>query len=71
MSKVPVHDGRERASLSRAAGICPEAGPGVSTSGDLMIYGLSGRRYRGTSLIRDSAALEPYSRAMPRALWWS
>ena len=27
--------------------------------------------YRGTSLIRNSAPLGPYSRNMPRALWWS
>ena len=27
--------------------------------------------YRGTSLIRSSAPLGPYSRTMPRALWWS
>ena len=27
--------------------------------------------YRGTSLIRNSAPLGPYSRTMPRALWWS
>ena len=27
--------------------------------------------YRGTSLIRNSAPLEPYSMTMPRALWWS
>jgi hypothetical protein len=27
--------------------------------------------YRGTSLIRNSADLGPYSRVMPRALWWS
>ena len=27
--------------------------------------------YRGTSLIRNSANLGPYSRAMPRALSWS
>ena len=27
--------------------------------------------YRGTSLIRNSADLGPYSRPMPRALWWS
>ena len=25
---------------------------------------------RGASLIRNSAPLEPYSRTMPRALWW-
>ena len=27
--------------------------------------------YRETSLIRNSAPLGPYSRTMPRALWWS
>jgi len=27
--------------------------------------------YRVTSLIRNSAPLGPYSRTMPRALWWS
>ena len=27
--------------------------------------------YRGTSLIRNSASLGPYSRTMHRALWWS
>ena len=27
--------------------------------------------YRGTSLIRNSDPAGPYSRNMPRALWWS
>ena len=27
--------------------------------------------YRGTSRIRNSAPLAPYSRTRPRALWWS
>ena len=27
-------------------------------------------QYRGTSLIRNSALLGPYSKTMPRALWW-
>ena len=27
--------------------------------------------YRGTSLIRDRTSLEPYSRTMPRDIWWS
>jgi hypothetical protein len=27
--------------------------------------------YRGSSLIRNSLPLGPYSRTMPRALWWS
>ena len=31
-----------------------------------------GRPYRGTSLIRNSAPLGPYSKTVPpRALWWS
>ena len=30
-----------------------------------------GCAYRGTSLIRNRLPVEPYSRAMPRALWWS
>ena len=28
------------------------------------------RGYRGTSLIRNRVPLGPYSRTMPRALWW-
>ena len=27
--------------------------------------------YKGTSLIRNNPCLAPYSRLMPRALWWS
>ena len=27
--------------------------------------------YRGTSLIRNTPLLGPYSRAIPRVLWWS
>jgi len=27
--------------------------------------------YRGTSLIRNCPPIGPYSRTMPRALWWS
>ena len=32
---------------------------------------LSFRSYRGTSLIINNPSLGPYSRLMPRALWWS
>ena len=32
---------------------------------------VDGKKDRGTSLIRDSAPLGPYSRTMPRALRWS
>ena len=31
----------------------------------------AGSRYTGTSLIKNSAPLGPYSRPMPRAMWWS
>jgi hypothetical protein len=31
---------------------------------------LSSKPYRGTSLTRNRAPLGPYSRHMPRALWW-
>ena len=27
--------------------------------------------YKGTSLVRNCFPLRPYSRPMPRALWWS
>ena len=27
--------------------------------------------YRGTSLIRNNPTLGPYSRTIPRVLWWS
>ena len=29
------------------------------------------KAYRGTSLIRNRAPLGPYTRTMPRVLWWS
>ena len=32
--------------------------------------GLGYKVYRGTLLIRNCAPLGPYSRIMPRALWW-
>ena len=41
----------------------PQASP---TKASVATYG-----YRGTSLIRNCAPLGPYSRNMPRALWWS
>ena len=30
-----------------------------------------GEAYRGASLIRERAPLGPFSRTMPRAIWWS
>jgi len=43
------------------------------TSGYLLgcVPNLRRMRCRVTSLIRNSADLEPYSKAKPRALWWS
>jgi hypothetical protein len=38
--------------------------------GPSLSFGVSGP-YRDTLLIRNSAPLGPYSRTMPRALWWS
>ena len=37
-------------------------------SSDIRAHAL---KYRVTSLIRNSAPLGPYSRTIPRALWWS
>ena len=47
---------------------------GSKTSG--CVYGFGGPAcwyawYRGTSLMRNNPFLGPYSRLMPRALWWS
>ena len=35
-----------------------------------MLYSVCCIVYRGTFLTRNSAPLRPYSRTMPRALWW-
>ena len=39
-------------------------------SGRGAAVGIGGFAYSGTSLIRNSTLLGPYSRDMPRALWW-
>ena len=52
----------------------PEAGAAAPTfrGGSDPLFGISGvYMYRGTSLIRNSSPLAPYSRTMPRALWRS
>ena len=44
----------------------------TNTDGRIVVEILSHRyHYRGSSLIRNSALLGPYSRTMPRAPWWS
>ena len=43
---------------------------GPATSRTERVMSPSRRRYRGTSLIRKRPPPGPYSRAMPRALWW-
>ena len=40
----------------------------ISTQASLLSADAS---YRGASLIRNCAPLGPYSRIMPRALWWA
>ena len=43
-----------------------------ASSVSLLMQALAGPgAYRGTSLIRNSRRLGPYSRTKPRALWWS
>ena len=37
----------------------------------MRMYACPPQPYRGTSLMRNRCPLGPYSRAMPRALWWS
>ena len=53
--------------LQAAAGLL--GGEGFRVEG--FHEGLEFRVCRGTSRIRNSADLGPYSRAVPRALWWS
>ena len=64
-------------SLSPALSLAPSRSPTLSLSrGDeaqvpCQGVGFPGTGYRGTSLIRKRAPLEPYSRTMPKAIWWS
>jgi len=47
-------------------------GHGEMVSGkNSVVYKRSPPLYRGTSLIRNTPLLEPYSRTMPRVIWWS
>ena len=43
------------------------SGPGLGGQGSIS----RGLVYRGTWLKRNRAPLGPYSRTMPRAVWWS
>ena len=45
--------------------------PLYSVSGGVTNADVTPIEYRGTSLIRNRYPLGPYSRTMPRALWWS
>ena len=46
----------------------PSCGPGLDFALTLPLG--TSPMYRGTSLTRNSAPLRPYSRNMPRGLWW-
>jgi len=75
--------GRARAALGlgaggeRAAGACQlcallDAGSRFCHGAQVIFWEMANESYfRGTSLIRNSAPLGPYSTTMPRALWWS
>ena len=53
------------------------SGPGRRTEGGIgpllsfVSPAMSLRGYSGTSLVRNRAPLGPYSRTVPRAIWWS
>ena len=47
-----------------------KAGEEEAQSKDFSCQGVIVSVYRGTSLIRNSALLGPYSRSMHVALWW-
>ena len=49
----------------------PGLPPGWSSNTRQMRTWWEALEYRGTSLIRNSADLEPYRKAVLRALWWS
>jgi len=49
----------------------PASNPEPLPSGLIYTLKLKPKPCRGTSLIRDSLPIGPYSKAMPRALWWS
>jgi len=64
MSKVPLHRrSREGDSPSRYWEAATNEAPPCYYLYDIEVW------YRGTSLIRKSSPLGPYSRAMSRALW--
>jgi hypothetical protein len=42
-----------------------------STCLGFVTSGFGFRGYTGTSLIRNTPLLGPYSRTLPRVLWWS
>ena len=59
MSKVPLY--------ARTTGVARSSGHTIEDPHPKLKFG----PYRGASLIINSAPLGPYSRTMPRALWWS
>jgi hypothetical protein len=58
MSEVPLY------MVTRGVRCCPGRREGPEVEVALP-------RYRGTSLIRNTPLLGPYSRTLPRVIWWS
>ena len=48
-----------------------QAYTGTCPAGRLCSFQVVRPLYRGASLIRNSTPLRPYSRPVPRVIWWS
>ena len=67
---LPVRSDRGYSKWSdRGYSKCGEGGGRLDNQSLGVLY--SSKGYRGTSLIRNRPIPGPYSRPMPRALWWS
>jgi hypothetical protein len=64
MKKVPLYNVRGFEALHLNP--TPDSGLGLAKRSEGMR-----KQYRGTSLVRNRLLLCPYTRPMPRALWWS
>jgi len=60
MSEVPLY---------MSPGVCVAAWGGGKAPRSRLLFPDTG--YRGTSLIRNTPPLGPYSKTLPRVIWWS